>query len=35
MLHSVDLMALVLRFSEANDALCSYLFALGDNGSAL
>lgn len=31
MLHSVGLMALVFRFSEANDALCSNLFPLQGN----
>lgn len=35
MLHSVGLMALVFRFAEANDALCSYLFALQGNVPAL
>lgn len=35
MLHSEGLMALVFRFSEANDALCFYLLALWGNVSAL
>lgn len=35
MLHSVGLMALVFRFAEANDALCSYLFVLQGNVPAL
>lgn len=35
MLLPVDLMALVFHFAEANDALCSYLFALQGNVPAL